>query len=383
MVLLNELLADPKKIQISVKQYLMLMVTYIISTADVFLPSFVAQEAKEDSWLSVIFGTIGGLLIVNILVSLALKFPMKTLAEYACDILGKPVGKVIGFLYAWCFFIVTWTVVRELEEVFGAAFNSEAPILVYGIVVMIVATFAVFKGLEVIARINEILLPIGLVILALISIVNIPNININYLLPVMYNGIFPSLKGGLLILTWLIETIILLQLTPYIKEKEKVRKYSNIAVVSLGVALMIGVLTITVFGSELTGKLLFAALEFVRISSIGQYFQNLDIAIMVVWISGIFVKISLAYYLSVQTFSQVINSKSQRSLIIPIGLLILVFSAASAETLTDLTYFLKYILPFYFLVMALIIPGLLLIIVNIDKRISKHKMNSTNTEKSE
>ena len=373
-----DLLSDPKKIQISVKQYMMLIITYVISTADVFLPSFVAQEAKEDSWISVIFGTIVGLLVVNILVSLALKYPLKTIAEYACDIVGKPIGKIIGFLYAWCFFIITWTVIRELEEIFGAAFNSEAPIMVYGIVTIIVAAFAVFKGLEVIARINEILLPIALIILVLISAVNIPNINLNYLLPVLYNGIVPSLKGGLLIQTWLIETFILLQLTPYVKEKEKLRKYSNISVVTLGFSLMIGILTITIFGAELTGKLLFAALEFVRISSFGQYFQNLDIAIMVVWISGIFVKISLAYYLSVQTFSQVINSKSQRSLIMPIGLLIIVCSAASANTLTDLTYFLKYILPFYFIVMALLIPGLLLIIFHINKRISKHKMNSAN-----
>jgi spore germination protein KB len=369
MKLLSGLLFNPQKIQISAKQYLLLIITYVLSTADISLPAFVAQEAKEDSWISVIIGTIFALIVVNILVTLALKFPSKTIVEYACDIVGKPIGKIIGISFVFYFLQVSWSVIRELDEIFGAAFNSDAPVVIYGIVTIIVAAFAVYKGLEVIARVNEILLPIAIIILLFLATININNINLNYLLPVFYNGYIPSLKGGLLIQTWLIETVILLLLTPYVKEKEKIRKYSNIAIIVLGLSFMIGIFTITIFGPELTSKLIYPALEFVRNSSIGPYIQNLDILIMIFWLPGMFVKIALSYYLGVQCLSQVINSKSQNSLIIPTGIMILVFSSATAKTFTEYAHFLKYYLPFYASFMTIIIPVSLLIIYFVKKKV--------------
>lgn len=46
-----------------------------------FLP-FVIQESKEDSWIAVIVGTIGALIIINVFITLGLKYPNKTLAQY-------------------------------------------------------------------------------------------------------------------------------------------------------------------------------------------------------------------------------------------------------------------------------------------------------------
>ncbi|MGE5629497.1 MAG: GerAB/ArcD/ProY family transporter, partial [Caulobacteraceae bacterium] len=88
----------PEKGRISALQFALLNTTLIIATADVFLPAFVAQEAKQDSWIAVIIGTVTAGVIINILITLGLKYPDKTLTEYSCDILGKPLGRVIGML---------------------------------------------------------------------------------------------------------------------------------------------------------------------------------------------------------------------------------------------------------------------------------------------
>lgn len=347
---------------------MMLLVTYIISTATVFLPAFVAQEAKEDSWLSVVFGTIFALIIVNISISLGLKYPDKTIIHYACDITGNIIGKVIGVSYVYMFALIAWAVTRELEDIFVIAFNPEAPILAIGIITILVATYAVFSGLEVIARLNELLLPLGIIVLFFIALLNIPNIKLSHLQPVLYNGIYPSLKGSMFILSWLVETLIILQIIPYVKEKERIRKYTNISLVFLGCSLMIGVLTIATFGVNLTSKFLFPALQYVRLASIGPYIQNLDVMIMMVWISGIFIKISLSYYLTATALSQVTNSKSHKNYIIPIGFIVIILSVASSRMLVEHLYFLKYILPFYFLVMTLVIPLILLLISALRKK---------------
>jgi spore germination protein KB len=365
-----------QKVQISVRQFLMLSITYVISTADVFLPAFIAQESKEDSWIAVIVGTIAALIVVNIFITLGLKFPGKTIVQYSCDILGKPLGKVMGFLYAYFFLLISWAVARELEEIYVIAFNPESPILIYGIIAIIVCAYCLKHGLEVLARLNEILLPIGMIILAFIAVVNLPQVNFSNYLPVFYNGFIPSLRGGLLIQTWLSETVILLMLIPFIREKQKIRKYLNISIIILSFTLMTGVLTIGVFGATLTSKLLFPALEYVRYASLGPQIQNLDISIMIVWTSGIFVKIALSYYAGTLALSQLFGFKSYKSLLVPIGILIVVFASISSRMLVEMLHFLKYDIPIYFFVMSFVFP-LLLLIVSIIRKNKLKKQNTT------
>jgi spore germination protein KB len=232
----------------------------------------------------------------------------------------------------------------------------------YGIVVVLVAAYAVFSGLEVIARINEILLPIGLIILIFIAVINIPYLDLTKLLPILYDGFAPSLKGTLFIQTWMLEIVVFLQILPYIKNKKKIRISMNISIGFLGISLQVGVMTIAVFGVALTGKLLFPALDYVRYAKLGHYIQNLDISIMIVWISGIFIKIAFSYFAGTLALAQLFGLKSYRKIIIPVGIIIVVFSTVTGRTLTDILFVLKYILPFYFLFMAMVLPCLLLLV---------------------
>ncbi len=359
-----------EKGRISVLQLLLLNITFIISTADVFPPAFVAQDASQDSWLSVIFGTASALLMINVMISLSLRYPNKTIVQYACDIVGKPLGKVIGALYVYFYFHVNHVVSRELGEIFVTSFNPTSPVALYVILIMPVAAYAVYKGLEVIARLNEILLPVGIFVLILIGIINIPKMNLMYFLPILYNGIYPVIKGGIVIQTWILETFIVLQLIPFVKEKQSIRKYINGSVVFLGLGLQVGVLTIAVMG-PLTGSFLLPALTFVKYASIGQYINNLDISIMVVWVSGIFIKISLAYYLTVLSLSQLFEFKTMKPIIVPVGIISICFAIAAVANIPDLLFSLHYILPFYMLTMTFIIPAILLAIALVKDKLSQ------------
>lgn len=373
---MNNINNSESNIQISAKQALMLVITYVISTADVFLPAFVAQEAKADAWISVIIGSLSSLIIVNIFITLALKYPNKTIVQYSCDILGKPLGKIIGLSYVYLFLMISWAVTRELEEVFVIAFNPESPILVYGIMALIVAAYALMHGLEVIARINEILLPIGLIVLLFIAIINIPILDMTHYLPILYDGIIPPLKGAFLIQTWIVEIVIILQIMPFVKEKQKIRRYMNISIIIISIGLMAGISIIAVFGPSLSGKLLLPALEYVRIASFGPYIKNLDISVMVVWTSGIFIKIALSFYAGTLALSQLLGIKSYKSLIMPVGVLIVVFASASSRMLIEILHFLKFDMPFYAVVMTLIIP-LLLLIVSKFRKTDNSKLNTS------
>jgi len=301
------------------------------------------------------------LVFVNMFLTLGLKYPDKTLIQYSCDILGKPLGKLVGLLYIYYFLFIAWVVTRELGEIFVTAFNPSAPVLVFSITVVIVAAYAVLSGLEVIARINEILIPSGMGVLLFIALINAPNMDFKNFFPIMYNGFYPPVKGAILIQAWQMETVILLQVIPFVKEKDKIRKGISASIIIMGLSLEVGALTIATFGS-LTAKMLFPALEYVRIASLGPYIQNLDISIMIVWIAGIFIKIAITYYTSVLSISQYLGLKSYKQVIIPVGVLIICFSMATAKMLVDFIHSLHYIFPFLSFTMGVVIPGILLLV---------------------
>lgn len=352
-----------EKGKISVFQLTLLIFTIVIATADVLLPAFVAQEAKQDSWIAVIIGTISSLILVNLFLTLGLKYPNKTIVEYAVDILGVPLGKLVGFIYAYSLIFFTGTVVRKLGEIFVTSFNPDAPIYLFSITIMIVAAYSVYGGIEVIARVNEVLLPIGVIVLLLTGILNVAQMDFQRFLPILYDGWVPPLKGGLLVQTWLLKSFILLQLIPYVKdeEKKKIRKHINIVTVLLGQGLMIGVLAIAIFG-PITEKLLFSALEYVRFVDLGPFLERFDVLIMLVWIAGIFINIVLYYYSAVLGLSQLLKLKTYRPMVTPVGVIIVSFSIIFARTMADITHFFHYIYPFYMFTVAAGIPFLLLVV---------------------
>lgn len=355
----------------------MLIITYTVSTSDTFLPAFIARESKEDSWIAVIIGTIISLIIVNIFITLGLRYPNKTIVQYSCDVLGKPLGKVIGFLYLYFFIIIASVSIRTLEEILATIFRMKAPIVVFGIITVAVAAYAVMNGLEVIARINEILLPIGLLMLLAVVVSNVPNLDLSHFLPVFYNGIIPSLKGSLLVQGWIAETVIILHLIPYVKDKEKIRKYTNIAIVWVFMSFLAGTLVIAVFGAELTANFLFPALQYARYISLGPDIQNLDIVIMIFWLAGMFIKIALSYYGCVSALSQMLSLKSYKNFIVTVGLTIIIFASAISKMLVEFLFYIVYITPFYNIFMAFVIPLILLVVsvIRKQKKLSQFNLN--------
>ncbi len=227
-----------EKGRISVSQATLLLIVSVIASCDVFVPSFISQVCEKDCWIAVIIGTISAVIMSTIFINLGLRYPNKTIIQFSCDILGNIFGKVLGFLYIYYFIGISYRVVRELSEIFVISFNPESKIITYATLLIILAAYSLSKGLEVIARLNEFFVPIGIFILIFIGVINIKNMDLTNFLPIFYNGIKPPLKGSFIIQGWLLETFVVLQLTPFIKEKEKLKKNVYISILILGIILL-------------------------------------------------------------------------------------------------------------------------------------------------
>ncbi len=355
-----------EKGRISAFQFGLLGITMVISTADVFLPAYVAQEAQQDSWLSVLFGTASSLIISILFILLAKKFPGKTLVEYSVELLGKVAGKLVASLFILYMLVLGYSVIRQLGDIFVTSFNPDGPLIIYSVITTLVAAYAVHNGLEVIVRVNQLILPFGLGILGFISLVNITETDLTNYLPILENGIVPPLKGAVLIQAWLLELVILLQFVPFVQDKKNIGKSFTLTNLVLGFSMLLGTLTIAVFG-KLTSQLIYPALEYVRYATIGEYVKNLDITIMGVWIIGLFIKVTILYYGVVLGISQLFGFKSYKPMIVPVGLLFITLSVSASERVITVFNFGHFTFPFLSFFMAFFLP-LLLFLVSLVRR---------------
>ncbi|RYD05860.1 hypothetical protein N752_08170 [Desulforamulus aquiferis] len=129
----------------------------ILPTAILFVPSITAQSAGPDGWASLILALVFGLLVAVVSSSLAMKFPSQTVIEYAPRLLGPYVGKLVGFIYSFYFYYVGYYVLRQFAEVMTTGYMTKTPLWVHLIILVMIASYALYLGLETLCRTNAVI----------------------------------------------------------------------------------------------------------------------------------------------------------------------------------------------------------------------------------
>lgn len=356
-----------KKIQISPLQLTFLFITLVISTADIFTPSFVAQDAKHDSWISAILASVAMVPVLFICLGLYNQHKGKCLVEICMETAGNFFGRLIGFLYALYFFVVAIGAAMSLTIVLNISFLPQTPPWVIVIVSVLVAIYGVYSDLEVVARVNDLLLPLGMGSLVFLLLLNVNEYDFNFFRPVLAEGILQPVRGAVVILGYLCETVVILQMLHFVSRQEKINIAVFMGLLITGGAILAGTLIYAVFG-PLTEIFIIPSLELARFSSVGKYIQNLDVLILAIWITGIYIKLMIFTYAGTYAMAIIFRLKNYRTIIFPVGFFLcgIVFSNIDARV-TEL-YFMHYIIPIYALVMAMVVPGILLIISKIRKK---------------
>lgn len=354
--------------KINNRQLAYLLLIMIISTADIYLPSIVANEAFRDSWISVILASLAALPLIFLYHALARNFPGKNIIEYVPLIAGKIPGLIINLLI-WSFYILTTaTIIAELGDFVTWTFLPETPIIVIIILTVTVASFTIKKGIEVIARLNEFLFWIGLSLLLFVAISTINRVNLEYALPILENGFMPPIRGALPLLAWTAEISIILVLFPFFSN------YKNTLGVSLKVLLVlffiyqVGGLIVFIFNPKEVALMKIATFELAQAINFGAFLQRFDTFIIAAWLSGIYVKICIFFYVSSLITAQIFNHSDYRYTVISIASLLVVLPIFMFRNATVLVSYLAHVYPFYALIFEAIVPLILYIVFLIRKK---------------
>lgn len=359
--------------KISYKQIISLIIMTISPTAILYLPTLTYKEAKQDGWISILVVTIYALIVAYIITNLNMMFKGKTIIQYSEDIVGKYVGKVIGFLYCVLYLYLNATVIREFSELLAGPFMPETPLLFFTIGIILPSIFGVYKGIEVIARTAQIIFPIFIGAVIIIILLGVSDMDFNRLQPILAEGYKPVLKGASRQISWFSQTIILTIITPFINIPKKTGKMTYIAIIIVSIMIiLVNISIVSTFGEE-TELMNYPFLSFARyISAIG-FIERLDSIIMFLWIGGVFIKIVILHYCATISISQLFNVKDYRILSVPIGIILIILSSTIWGSLTEVKEKILLInIPFNATVQAGI-PTVLIIIEKIKRRFIYHE----------
>lgn len=346
---------------ISMFQGAILYFTFVISTVDIFVPSITAGVAGRDSWISALFTVAASMPVALIIVSLALRFPKRSFIEYSQIILGVWPGRLVGLLYLLLILIIGVTTTRELEEIMSIAFFVHTPKIIFGITGVSLSAYLVRSGLEVLGRVNGILLPVGVFLLIFVAVAVLPMADMSQYLPILEHGYGPPARGTIILLAYLMEGFILIYALPLIRQPDKTPQTYAAILPILGLAMVAGTVSIPVFGLGTTSRLLMPAIELAREIQIPGLPRS-DILVMLGWYAGILVRIAVAHYLLALLAAQWAGLKSYKPLVLPLGVILVALSNLMFKDTIEVVNFIGNALVYTLLVFELLIPLIILVI---------------------
>ena len=184
-----------QKEQITDKEGICLLIIFVFGST---LIIGIGGDSKNDAWIAGIVSVIMVMPMLFVFSRILSLFHGKDLFDILNLTLGKVIGKIVAILYIWYSFHLGALVLRNFGEFINIVAMPETPMLVTLLCLGLLCVLAVRLGIEVLARTSAYFLPLIFFIVVGVELLAIPQLHLEYMKPILGNGLIPVLKGGFL-----------------------------------------------------------------------------------------------------------------------------------------------------------------------------------------
>jgi spore germination protein KB len=359
-----------EKGKISALQSAMMMYLAVTPTAILTTPSITYNYAKQDFWISPIWA-LSAWITVYIAFRLHHMYPGQNIVQVSERIVGRFPGKLIGFIILFVYLYLSGKAILEYGEFVVGVFLNQTPLIVVLGSMVLVCALTVRGGVEIVGRFAQLILPVFVALLLFILIPIIPDLRLSNMLPVMGEGIMPSIAGAGVLQVWFSEFITVSFFLPFITDQEKAAKSTLISLFAVILSLVVSNLATLLLLGGMTGNYIYPVLTLARYISLADFFAHLESLYMAIWVLGEFVKICVYFYVSVLGAAQWMNLSDYRPIVFPLSFIILLFSVWIAPNLQELRHVISTSLTFSLLTGFVVIPVLLFCVAWVKNRFDK------------
>jgi len=299
------------KTQLSANQIFWIMTTMAVGVALLLTIGQSIGIATKNAWISVLI--CGLICVYGVFAASKLSelYPNLSFVEYAQVILGKWLGRLVVLIYFVQWYSVAGVIMRELTNRMNLIMpRTPSWVIIVGI--LAVVAYAVSQGIEVIGRCAEFIGPLIIFIVILTLLLSVNNWRSDYILPVFKDlPIVPMLKGALPPAAIIGQNVILIMLFKFTPNTQAATKaaVAGTAIASLLVTITV-VMVITTFGPFVSAKMWYPYFELVRVISVADFIQNVDVIFVVVWLASVFIRISVIFFAASYGMGQLLKLKN-------------------------------------------------------------------------
>lgn len=306
---------------ISSSQLISLMGIFI--QGSVFSTIFVFQITPKDVWLVSLTALALFVPFLLAYVRLMQMFPGQNLMQLNDIVFGRYLGKAISVSYILFSILLVTTNLGLLCDSIAGLFMVETPVMVIAAMLVFACAWAVRNGIETIAQMSF-LFTIVVSISVLLSVcLTASKIDINNFLPVLDISLGEFIQANHITLTAFFGGIfVFMMVIPYMDDIKKAKKPVFMGTI-IGVATMLlcAIMISGVMGNvaAITNSPMISTIRQVEVANI---LTRMDFIVVGILIFSVFAKIALIYYTAALSIGQLLNLRTYRPVVIPVGIIL-------------------------------------------------------------
>ena len=351
--------------RIKTSQLMMLIITFVMGST--LLITLVDGISAQGTWVVMVAAFVLSVPFLLVYISLAKRFPGKSLIEINDIIFGRVAGKAISIIYLLFFFLLLTFNTADLSSFYTGYIIPEAPQMAFIVPVLLVCAFTVKRGLSALVRVSVVTTIFTVATVVLMTLLLIGNMDFSNFLPVFDKPAIKYIQATQTVAELpILELVAMLMVTPMLRDNKKLTRWWMGGVgVAMIMFVTIAARDTAVLGaaSNILGE---NSYEAIRLVNIGEFLTRIELLIAITYTALLFVKTALLYYVTATALSQLLRV-DRNVMILPLGALTVFFAAIKVESTVEHTIWgARYAAVFSF-PCVIVFPLLMVIIAAIRK----------------
>lgn len=285
--------------KISLLQGYMLILMAIGILNHVIIIPLLLTATKRDAWVSVLVVLAASPVWIACLSYIIKNMNGTPIKTWLYRHFGKLAANGMLVFFTFYMFVMGTIALKDTITWTIASYLPQTPAFALVLVGVACNLLAAYAGLRVIAIVTGILLPVVIVLGDFVMSANYKYKDYSLLFPVVEFGWDPVWKGVIFAAGGLLELICILFYQEHLSKRPRFGTLMLVNVLLAGLILGPLMGSIAVFGPVEAANQRYPAYEQWRMVQLGQYISHLDFFSIYQWLSGTFVRVSLALFIMV------------------------------------------------------------------------------------
>lgn len=288
-------------------------------------PKLVVENSGNAAWIQIIYNTAVAMLFFTAVMKIYNR--KKNIIEVAEINYGKTVKIITGIIVFVILGINFIPIIRIFPETVKTVLLQDTETSAIVGITAVAAAVGAYFGIESIARIIRIFLPVVAIVLIAFIVMLIPKYSICNITPIFGNGYKSIFITGFNSLSLFSDLIILNLLIPYTKNLDAVRKYGRWSIlIAGGAATVLTVVYCLVFSYPASKNYIIPVYQMARLINLTSFFSRFEALFEFIWSIMILLYVSLYIYMMCYTVQITFSLKFLKPIIYPVTLIMFIIS---------------------------------------------------------